>query len=184
MFALILNGRVHELFRSRPVLHPDFKIVPVGADVQVGMERLPDGTFAFPPEPAVDLSAVKRVRHSAVNAKRDAVIQSGYQHNFGGAAGIRTLDNRTEGDAINWLGLKGLVDAMIATGRDADMVQIRDANDQTFHASARTVSTALLSMAQWRSGLMAHAWTIKDKIAAASDRAAIDAVDINAGWPA
>ena len=184
MFALILHGRVHELFRSKPVLHPAFKVVPVGADVQVGMEQLPDGSFAFPPEPSVDLGSLKRGKQDAVNAKRDAVIQSGYQHNFGGAAGIRTLDNRTGDDATNWLWLKGVVDAMIATGRDADMVQMRDANDQTFHASARTVSTALLSMAQWRSKIVAHAWTLKDKIAAASNKAAIDAVDINAGWPA
>ena len=183
MFALILNGRVHQLFDAKPELHPAFKVVEVGPSVKVGMEQVDDGSFAFPKPPALDLSGSKRHLQDAINVKRTEAIEGGYKHNFGGSAGIRTLDNRTESDAINWLGLKGLVDAMIAQGQGADMVQLRDASDQTFFASAQTIAGALIAMAQWRSALMAHSWTLKDRVKSAADEKAIGAIDINAGWP-
>lgn len=134
----------------------------------------------------VCLSALDRARAaraSKVNARRDQLIGGGYQHNFGGTAGIRTLDQRGAEDAINWLGLKGVADAMIAAGNGSDPVEIRDAGDETFTASANVVSGAMVAMGVWRSSVIAHSWTLKDAIAVAADEAAVAAVDIEAGWP-
>ena len=63
------------------------------------------------------------------------------------------------------------------------MIAIRDANDETFEASANVVSGAMVAMGQWRGAVMAHAWGLKDAIAVAEDQAALDAIDIEAGWP-
>ncbi len=133
--------------------------------------------------PAIVLERGRADTRRAVNAKRDQVIGGGYQHNFGGTAGIRTLDQRSESDAINWLGLKNLADAAIAAGSGADPMQIRDAGDETFTASANVVASALVSMAQWRGAVMSRSWALKDAIAAAADAAALAAIDIETGWP-
>lgn len=59
-------------------------------------------------------------------------------------------------DAINWFGLKGIADSAIAAGQGSTLIAIRDAGDETFEASANVV---------------------------AEDQAALDAIDIEAGWP-
>ncbi len=133
--------------------------------------------------PGPSLDAVKDDRRAAVNVLRDQTIGSGYQHNFGASAGVRTLDQRGSEDAINWLGLKGVADAMIADGQGAETIAIRDAADETFTASATVISAAMVAMGMWRSSVIAHSWTLKDAIAAAEDEAAVAAVDISAGWP-
>lgn len=137
----------------------------------------------LPPVPSIDLPQRRELRAASVNARRDAIFNAGYQHNFGGSAGIRTLDNRHEQDAINWLGLERIVDRMIAAGQESEPVEIRDAGDDTFTASAQTMSNALFAMAQWRGAVMARSWKLKDEIVAAADEAALDAIDIDTGWP-
>lgn len=123
------------------------------------------------------------VKLAAVNARRDQILAAGYQHNFGGSAGVRTLDNRSAADAINWLGLKGLVDAKLLADEGADLLSLRDASNETFTASVTTVSAALVGMGVWRASVLATSWAFKDAIAAAEDDAALDAIDIDAGWP-
>ena len=138
-------------------------------------------------EPAVsanDLGALKARKRGDVNAKRDALLTGGYRHNFGSSAGVRTLDTRSEQDIMNWLVLKGITDSMIATGNDADMVFLRDAGDQTFAASAQTAAGALMALLRWRTAVLTHSWHLKDQINAASSQAALNAVNIDAGWPA
>ncbi|MEC5291957.1 hypothetical protein VSX64_14455 [Aurantimonas sp. C2-6-R+9] len=142
-----------------------------------------DAGTVRPESDADRLDRARAAKAVAVNAQRDAIIGVGYQHNFGATAGIRTLDQRSEGDAINWLGLKNLADAAIAAGAGADPMEIRDAADETFSASATVVSSALVAMAQWRGAVMSRSWALKDAIAAAADEAALDAIDIEAGWP-
>ena len=132
---------------------------------------------------ALRFPLLKQAKIAAVNAKRDAIVAGGYKHNFGASVGIRTLDNRSEADAINWLGLKGIVDALVAADQGATQVPIRDAGDATFTASAATVSAALIGMAQWRGAVMARSWALKDAIASAADQAVLDAIDMEAGWP-
>ncbi len=143
------------------------------------LTRATDGSWTC----LTPLERAKADRRAAVNALRDQTITGGYQHNFGASAGIRTLDQRGSEDAINWLGLKGVADALIADGQGAETIAIRDAADETFVASATVVSSAMVAMGVWRSSVIAHSWTLKDAIAAAEDEAAVAAIDIAAGWP-
>lgn len=176
MRALIVNDRIHEL--EPPPLAGDPEIVDVHSSAQQGWVRQPDGSFG--PEVEILTAALVAAR---VDAERDRRLALGYQHNFGGSAGIRTLDNRDETDAINWLGLNSMAEKLIAGGQGAAMLPIRDAGNETFTASAETVSTAMMGMAQWRAGILSHSWTLKDETAAAADEAALAAIDIGAGWP-
>lgn len=142
---------------------------------------LSEGEFVPPSGPG--LAELQAAKASAVNAKRDAIIAGGYQHNFGGTAGIRTLDQRSAEDAINWLGLKGVADAMIASGNGSEPIGIRDASDETFSSSATVVSSAMVAMGIWRSSVIAHSWVLKDAIAISLDAQHLSQIDLDAGWP-
>ena len=145
--------------------------------------RYVDDAFLPPVAPAIGLDALREAARASVESRRVAILSGGYQHNFGGSAGIRTLDNRNERDAITWLGLKGLVDAMVAAGDGGDLVSIRDAANGTFTASAATVSGALVGMAAWRAEVLSASWALKDAIAKAEDEADLSAIDFDLFWP-
>lgn len=176
-------------YRDRPMVPAD----AFTAELAVAMITCPEGiapgwsfngeAFAEPLPLAPDLASLKAARIGSVNAERDRMIADGYRHNFGGSAGIRTLDQRNEADAINWLGLKGIADAMVAADQGAGLLPIRDASDDTFTASASVVGAALIGMAQWRGAVMGRSWQLKDAIDAAEDQPALDAIDTGSGWP-
>jgi len=130
---------------------------------------------------AAELRQRKNELLAQVNAKRDSVLTQGYEYDFG-AAGVRTLDNRNEQDAVNWLGLERIVEKMIAAGQGTALVQIRDAGNDTFSAPAQAVSDALFAMAQWRSAVLAQSWQLKDLIEAAGADD-LPTIDIDSGWP-
>ncbi|MFY0735603.1 hypothetical protein [Aurantimonas sp. NFXS3] len=186
--ALVVDDVISEFpkppegFTLQESLHPDVfaALIEVPLIAEAGWV-LRGGAVLAPSGPG--LKALKDSASSAVNAKRDATIASGYRHNFGGSAGSRTLDQRTELDAINWLGLKGIADSAIAAGHGSAPIAIRDANDDTFDASANVVSSAMVAMGQWRGAVMARAWALKDAIREAADETDLEAIDIDAGWP-
>lgn len=119
---------------------------------------------------------------AAVNAKRDAVIAAGYRHNFGGSAGIRTLDQRDARDETAWLSVKLMAADMVAAGQGASTISIRDASNATFTCSANVAVSAMSAMGVWRSEVSAWSWALKDEIAAADDED-LATIDINDGWP-
>jgi len=167
--------------------HTDEQTVAASAYGEgVSIVTLPNGTLVEigQPLPALDLATRRTVASAEIDVRRDAILTAGYVHDFGGSAGVRTLDNRNEKDAINWLGLKGLVDAKIADGNGGDLVALRDASNTNFTASAATVADALLAMAAWRASVLAVSWSLKDAVASAADEAALDLIDLDAGWPA
>ena len=125
------------------------------------------------------LMQAKASAKRAVNAQRDARIAAGFTHDFGGAAGQRTLDQRSEADAVNWLALKSIADSMKA----ATQLTLRDADNETFAAAAPAVSNAIRAMGIWRSAVLARSWALKDQIDAAIDETTVGAIDIEAGWP-
>lgn len=97
-----------------------------------------------------------------VAAERTRRLQEGFTRNFGGSAGIRTLDMRGPADETNWLGLKATADHYIANGAADTLLTLRDAGNETFHSSAETVSQALFEMAQWKSEVLERSWELQD----------------------
>lgn len=124
----------------------------------------------------------KDAMQAAVNAKRDAVIAAGYRHNFGGSAGIRTLDQRDARDETAWLSVKLMAADMVAAGQGASTISIRDSSNATFTCSANVAVSAMSAMGVWRSEVSAWSWALKDEIAAADDED-LATIDINDGWP-
>ncbi|WP_139802576.1 hypothetical protein [Aurantimonas sp. 22II-16-19i] len=155
--------------------------VETGYDLNVPDDLLPKMR-------GVDMAAALVADHrdcllAAINARRDAVIAAGYQHNFGATAGIRRLDQRDARDDTAWLSVKLLASDLIAAGQGSQAIQIRDAGNETFSTSAETADAAMSAMGVWRSAVSSHSWTLKDAVNAAADEAALDAIDITEGWP-
>lgn len=129
------------------------------------------------------LEIAKATKTAAVNALRDEILTGGYQHNFGGSAGYRRLDNRNPSDRDNWQDLMRRVERMIAADEGAELVGVRDAGNETFTASAETVRTALIAMEDWGMAVLAHSWGLKDAIEAAASQAQLNAIDVSSDWP-
>lgn len=186
--AFVENGIVMNLAEFAGDTLPDgfaapagVTVVPVGEDrVDIGAEWDESNGFSMPSPTLEELQARAL---AAVNAKRDAVLSGGYQHNFGGSAGIRTLDTRTDRDRLNWIVLKGQVKDLVEAGEGDTDIAIRDAGNETFTTSATTTLTALSGLEQWGAAVLSHSWALKDEIAAAEDAEALASIDLEAAWP-
>lgn len=66
---------------------------------------------------------------------------------------------------------------MIAAGNGVEPIATRDASDETFTWSATVVPAAI---DVWRSTMIAHSWALKNAIAAAEDKATLEAIDMEA----
>lgn len=163
--------------------HADEQNIPAsayGADVE--MLQVEPGRVVTIGEAMADLGLDDRKATllARIDAKRNAEIAAGYQHNFGASAGVRTLDCRTTEDQTNWLALHGLWSAL-----DPEMmVEVIDAGNAVFETSAATGASAILALGQWKSALIVHARNLKNEALGASDDAGLDAIDIDEGWPA
>ncbi|WP_156382356.1 MULTISPECIES: hypothetical protein [unclassified Aureimonas] len=127
--------------------------------------------------------SAKRAKSAAVNAKREAIIAAGYHHNFGGTIGTRILDQRGPEDVTSWLALKLMAQDLNSSDQGDTLLPIRDANNSTFSAKSTAVEASMSDMGSWRARILARSWVLKDEITAAADQAALDAIDINDGWP-
>lgn len=133
--------------------------------------------------PAPDLAAQRFAKNEAVAARRDALLASGYTHDFG-AAGVHVLQTRGADDKINWLTSQAAYGAAVASGAGAVMgATFRSADNATFTVSYAAGLGALLGMAAWGAAIFNRSWNLKDAVAEAVDEAALEAIDIADGWP-
>lgn len=133
--------------------------------------------------PDISLDDQKMARSNDVNAYRESLIAAGYHHNFGGTIGTRILDQRGPEDVTSWLALKLMAQDLNSAEQGDTLIPIRDANNATFSAKSTAVEAAMSAMGQWRATILQHSWELKDRIGAAADSAALEAIDINVGWP-
>ncbi|ORE87750.1 hypothetical protein [Aurantimonas sp. 22II-16-19i] len=162
--------------------HEDDQNVPASAYGDgVEVVAVPAGVVVTPGEtmPEMDLAGQKAMLCGGIDTRRDAIIAAGYQHNFGAAAGVRTLDCRTIEDQANWLALHGLWSAM----DPETMVEVIDAGNDVFETSAATGALAVRSLGQWKSALIIHARNLKNAALAAADALALAAIVVDDGWP-
>lgn len=99
-------------------------------------------------------------------------------------AGQRVLQTRDDEDRINWLILGRLCDYLISSSQGSTPVQLRTADNAIVALPASTCEAVLLAMLNRGAAIMGHAWTLKNSIAQAPTVAAVNAVNITAGWPA
>ncbi len=151
-------------------------------------EWTPDGwritSEPVPPTPGPTLAELKALASSATQARCDALLTGGYKPSSGPLAG-QTLQLRNNLDRTNWLTSQAAYGAAVAAGAGAvSGATFRTAENITTVMTYAEGLGVLLDMAAWGASVYAACWAIKDAIAASADDAALDAVDLEAGWPA
>lgn len=173
------------------------EVLPAGMDVRLNdvdysfasllimaaNDELPEGVLVVEP-PALTLDDLKAERGRAVTAKREAVFAAGFTPSIGPLSG-HTLQVRNDQDKINWLTSQASYAAAVGAGAGAvSGATFRTADNETVVVTyAQGLTVIVQDMAAWGAAIMARSWVLKDEIEAAEDEAALDAIDINTGWP-
>ncbi len=125
----------------------------------------------------------KEAKAAAIDARRDATLTGGYTVASGPMAG-KVLQTRDVDDRTNWLVSQASYSAAVAAGQGAvENAEFRTADNSTFVVSYTDGLGVLLAMAAWGAAVMRNSWTLKDAVTAAADETALDAIDIETGWP-
>lgn len=131
--------------------------------------------------PTGETLAEARARRSRqVDALRDQKLAAGFKHYFDEERGVHNFGTSSE-DRDGWDEVKAIADAAIQAGQPTLPIAIRtDTGDTTIQAqewaSIQLTWGAAMQLVWQRS------WALKDAIEDAQDVAAVDAIDIEAGW--
>lgn len=152
-------------------------------DCALGRELTEEEVAALPAPSPLPFDQQQAALSALVDQKREATFAAGFMPASGPLAG-KTLQVRDIVDRTNWLTSQAAYAAAIAAGGGAIIgADFRTADNETISMSYSAGHGVLLAMAEWGQSIMARSWTLKDTIAAAADEAALDAIDIDAGWP-
>lgn len=148
-----------------------------------GRELTPEEEAALPPEPRGTVAERKARLRDQIEARRDQCFQQGFTVPSGPLAG-KVLQTRGIEDRTNWLTSQAAYMAAISQGGGnvAD-ASFRTADNETIVVTYSEGFAALMMMAAWGKAVMGNSWTLKDAVANASTHAALDAIDVEAGWP-
>ena len=120
---------------------------------------------------------------AAVDDRRDALLAAGFTPASGPLAG-KTLQTRDADDKINWkLSRDAYKEASEAGYGEARQATFRTAANETITLTVAEGLAVLTAMQTWGVAVLGRSWTLKDAIAAAADAAALDGIDLTAGWP-
>jgi hypothetical protein len=132
------------------------------------------------------LSDRKQAMREEVNVRTVQQIEVGYNHDFGaGLGGVHPLDTRRE-LAAAWIDYRNACQEKIDAGQGSSVMEvpIRDKNDVDVFVRANQGMTCMQGMRTREGNITLHSRALRDQVRAAADHAALDAIDINAGWPA
>jgi hypothetical protein len=131
-----------------------------------------------------DLPGARDAKIARVDEICAEVLSSGYTPKTGPLAG-QTLQTRDNTDRTNWLTSQAAYLSAVMTGAGAAMgANFRTQDNKTITMSYADGLGNLLGMAAWGAAVMGRSWTLKDALRAATSVDAIDAIDIESGWPA
>jgi hypothetical protein len=156
-------------------------VVPAG-NAGIGFEY--DGSNLSPP--SVSFDDLKRQKSDAVSSKRNAVLSGGFTvpAEVSTALGGRVLQTRNDADRTTWLTSQAAYQAAVSGGQGStEGAKFRPLDNITTTLSYSEGLNVLLAMAAWGKSVYGRSWELKDAIASAADNAAIDAIDIESGWP-
>ncbi len=157
---------------------PDGKRLVSSSVVLVG--TIPTRQQVLEDVPLADLKAARVVEAEAEYQARLAV---GYPTTLGGNA--ETLQLRNSEDRTNWLGLLVAAQAAVGAGQGAEdyPVAIRTTTNASYVVTNTAAVTLMFNLLAWAGAMFAARSAIKDAVAAAADKAALDAIDVTAGYP-
>lgn len=139
-----------------------------------------------PVDPPTPIEAARASKIAAINAKVEAVLSGGFTvpAEASTALGGKVLQTRDADDRINWLVSQASYSTAVAAGQGEAMgANFRTIDNQSITVSYAEGLNALLAMAAWGAAAMDNSWALKDAALTAQDQAALDAVDVEAGWP-
>lgn len=184
----------------RPEAGPDEKIVKTAAAEQ------DDGTWAFGwqaiplTEKEVEdrLGARKADKRAAVDDELARQYAAGFTFDFAAntaaneavlpdgtveAAGVRTLQVRTDFDRNQWNAVAQAAQFFIGQGRPGEpMRALRATDDARVKVTAQEALTAMMALQAWAGHVQEHSWDLKDEAASAASLAELDKIDVKAGW--
>jgi hypothetical protein len=130
---------------------------------------------------------LKAAKVEAINAKLATILTGGYTvpESVNSSLSGKTLQTRDDTDRTNWLTLARNADnAVIAQeGGTTASIAIRTSDNSNVSLTWREIADVMTAMAAWGASALANSWALKDAVNAAEDQTALDAVDIEAGWP-
>lgn len=131
------------------------------------------------------LAEQKKNQRDRINAKRDECFRGGFTvTGTGTALDGHVLQTRDIEDRTNWLTSQAAYAAAVAGGMGAAPgATFRTASNATIELTFFQGLNVLLAMAGWGKTVMGNSWVLKDAVEAAADQAALDAIDVEAGWP-
>jgi hypothetical protein len=163
---------------------PDFTLVEIPDGVTAGPGYTYDGESFSPP--VVPLEDLRATKSSSVDTKRDAILLGGFTvpSEVSTALAGRVLQTRNETDRTAWLTSQAAYQAAVLNGQGAtEGATFRPEDNITTTVSYAEGLNILLAMAAWGAAIYGRSWDLKDAIADAADSAALDAIDIESGWP-
>lgn len=130
--------------------------------------------------PAATRESVKE----AIDALWQVKHESGYPHDFGAPHGVKVLQTR-ESDQPFWLALAQVASIMVAQGNgELSCGAIRTLDNTNVPVTGSQALAAMLGMQAHLGAILAYSWSLKDQVEGAEDMEAVEAIDINTGWPA
>ena len=123
----------------------------------------------------IPLAELKATKKATADAMCEAKMSAGYDHDFGGAYGVKTLQTR-ESDQPYWLALA--TTAMLIP-QEASAGAIRTEDNVNVPVTAAQALAAMMGMQAYLSEILGSLWTIKDAIAAATTEAELNAIDLS-----
>ncbi|WP_026782663.1 DUF4376 domain-containing protein [Pleomorphomonas koreensis] len=154
---------------------------PDGVDIGIGW-TFDGATWAAPAEAASSLDDLRAAKIAAINAAADALLSAGAPVDGGLHVALDT-DSRSDLTAM----------AATATAAASGAVSWPESYSRGWIALENTriplaTPAAGLTLAatvgDWYAAIVQHRRDLKDLALAAEDAAALDAIDITAGWPA
>ncbi|HYC03503.1 MAG TPA: DUF4376 domain-containing protein [Azospirillaceae bacterium] len=140
------------------------------------------------------LEARRAEMRTQVTAQREARMAAGYEHDFGAReaeledgtvepAGIRRLQTRPE-DQLRWttLGLSCLAEMSAGRG-DAPVRPLKTADNAEVPVTAAEAFTVVTALQGHMGQILDRERALKKAIARAASLKALDATQINEGWP-
>lgn len=141
-------------------------------------------------ETALDARRAGMLRQ--IDLKRDELQQADFVHDFGAieaiddfglviAAGERLLQMRPE-DRTNWQDLRSEAALVPAEARATTLMPMRAEDNWNIQTSAADVLAVTSAMFARNAGYLFRGGVMKSRTRAAEDHAALDTIDIEAGW--
>lgn len=145
----------------------------------VGHYRQEDGSYGNR-----SLVVEKINKKRLIDARMADVFKAGYSPSTGPLSG-HTLQVRDNDDRTNWLTSQASYMAAVSAGMGSyPGASFRTAANQTITLTFSEGLTVLTNgMAMWGKTIMAHSWSLKDEVAAATSYEELEAIDIETGWP-